>query len=236
MCDRWRRHERRHGDLRRSERRRPVSPPEIRQSARPDRRRHRDRQDRDPADDRRRLCRIRRAGLHGRRQRRPVGHRPGRRRQSARDRAGQAAQDRGLRRPRLPDDLLGPVRREGPSGAHHGDGDRSRADGPPAAAQRHAGRRAQHRLQGRRRAGPAAARLQGPADRAAMDGRERGLAHHQIRQRQQAVDRHHPARPADLAATGRRTLLRRARARSQGHDRPSTPQAWAPSTSSPPTA
>ena len=37
------------------------------------------------------------------------------------DRARQAAQDRRLRRPRLPDDLLGPVRREGPSGAHHGD-------------------------------------------------------------------------------------------------------------------
>src|SRR5215211_2514122 len=49
----------------------------------------------------------------------------------------------------------------------HGDGDRPGADGPPAAAQRHAGRRLEHRLQGCRRTGPAAARLQGPADGAA---------------------------------------------------------------------
>ena len=32
--------------------------------------------------------------------------------------------------------------------------------------------------------------------------------------------RHHPARAADAAAAGRRALLRRAGARSQGHDRP----------------
>ena len=54
----------------------------------------------------------------------------------------------------------------------------------------------EHRLQGRRRAGPAAARFQGPAERAAMDGGECRHAHHQVRQCQQAEHRHHPARAA----------------------------------------
>ncbi len=83
-----------------------------------------------------------------------------RRQQSAGARAREAARHRRLCRPRLPDDLLGPVRREGPSHPHDGERSGPGADGPPAAAQRDAGRRAQHRLQAGRPAGPAAARLQ----------------------------------------------------------------------------
>ena len=54
-------------------------------------------------------------------------------------------------------------------------------DGPAAAraharAERHPGGRAQHRLQARRRPGPAAARLQGPDGDPAGRGRERGPA------------------------------------------------------------
>ena len=66
---------------------------------------------------------------------------------------------------RLPGDLLGPVRRAGPSGPRHRGRDGPAAAGPPAGAERHPGGRAQHRLQGRRRPGPAAARPQGPAAR-----------------------------------------------------------------------
>ena len=48
---------------------------------------------------------------------------------------------------RVPGDLLGPVRRAGPPDPHHRLGDGAAAAGAPARAQRHPGRRAQHRLQ-----------------------------------------------------------------------------------------
>ena len=53
----------------------------------------------------------------------------------------------------------------------------------PARSQRHAGRRAQRRLQGRRRRGPAAPRPQGPAGDAAMVGEEAPRLDDQLRQR-----------------------------------------------------
>ena len=63
----------------------------------------------------------------------------------------------------FPVDLLGPVRRAGPSDPRHRDRDGAAAAGAAARSQRSAGRRAQRRLQDRRRRGPAAARLQGSA-------------------------------------------------------------------------
>ena len=122
---------------------------EIRQPPRPDRRRHRHRQDRDPAGHRRGLFRRRRAGLLRRREGRPRRASPGRcgdaqdslrarRRQlGIDDYAGYAAC------PAVFWDLFGekghPIRatvsRDGPAAA-----------GAPAGAQRDAGRRAQHRL------------------------------------------------------------------------------------------
>ena len=212
-----RRHERRR-DLRGSQRGRPVPPAEVCQSPRSGRRRDGDRQDRDPADHRRRFLRLWCPGLHGRREGRPFRCEPARRKQSAGAGACETARHRGLCRPRLPDGLLGPVRREGSSHPHDGERGRAGADGPAAAAQRDAGRRAQHRLQAGGPAGPAAARLQGPAGAAAMGRRECRHAHHRVRQCQQTVGRHHPAPAPDAQPAGRREVLRRAGARPRRHD------------------
>ena len=77
----------------------------------------------------------------------------------------------------FPVDVLGPVRRAGPSDPRHHLGDGAAAAVAPARSQRRAGRRAQHRLPHRRRAGAAAARPQGPARDARLRRRERGRAH-----------------------------------------------------------
>ena len=90
------------------------------QSPRPDHRRHRHRQDRHAAGDGRTLFGGRRAGLHGRRQRRPDRHLAGRRAQRPPDRTaaatapGHAGVQGGARH------LVGCVRREGPPAAGHG--------------------------------------------------------------------------------------------------------------------
>ena len=86
-----------------------------------------------------------------------VGRREGRVRQ-----ARQGARLR-LRAGRIPGDVLGPVRRAGPSGPRHHLRDGAAAAVAAAGSQRRPGRRAQHRLPRRRRAGTAAARPQGPA-------------------------------------------------------------------------
>ena len=129
----------------------------------------------------------------------------------AQDRAarGRARRHR-LRLCRGAGDLLGPVRRAGPSDPRHGGRDGAAAARAHAGAQRDPGGRAQHRLQARRRPGPAAARLQGPDRDPAGRGRERGRADHRLRQCQQGHDRHHPAPPAHAGAAGGRALLRRA--------------------------
>ena len=72
--------------------------------------------------------------------------------------------------------VLGPVRRAGPSDPDHGLGDGPAAARPAARSQRHPGRRAQRRLPGRRRPGPAAARPQGPAGADELRRRERAGA------------------------------------------------------------
>jgi hypothetical protein len=69
--------------------------------------------------------------------------------------------------------LLGPVGRAGPPGAHDGHRDGADAAGAHPRAERHAGGRAQRRLPGGRRGGPAAARHEGPA-RAAQPRRGAG--------------------------------------------------------------
>ena len=197
-----RRHERRR-DLRGSQRGGPVPAPEVCQSPRAGRGRHRHGQDRDAADHRGGFLGLRRAGLHGRREGRSLGRQPGRRQQSAGARARRAARHRGLCGPRLPDGLLGPVRREGPPHPHDGERSRAGVAGPPAAAQRDAGRRAQHRLQNRGRSGPPAARLQGSPGAAAMGRRECRHAHDRVRQCQQAISRHDPAPAPDAQPAGR---------------------------------
>ena len=126
-----------------------------------------------------------------------------------------------------PGDLLGRVRPAGPSGARDGGRDGPAAAGADAGAQRHPGRRAQHRLQARRRRGPAAARLQGPDARSCSHVAENARpADHHLRQCQQGHDRHHPAPPADARAAGRRELLRRAGAGAGRPDADHARRAW----------
>ena len=83
----------------------------------------------------------------------------------AKDAIRQARQGARLRLPagRIPGDLLGSVRRAGPSGARHHLRDGAAAAGAADGPQRRPGRRAQHRVSRRGRAGPAAARPEGPA-------------------------------------------------------------------------
>ena len=84
---------------------------------------------------------------------------------------------------RISRDLLGPVRRAGPSGARHDLRDGAAAAGAPDGSERCPGRRAEHRVSRRRRARAAAARPQGPARHARVHRRARQRAHHAIRQR-----------------------------------------------------
>ena len=133
-------------------------------------------------------------------------------------------------------DLFG---EQGPSGAHHGDA----RSGPLLLARLLKLNDTQEgvlnivfKVADEQR--PAAARLQGPAGHAAAWTAENaGSAHHRVRQRQHS-SRSAPssARLLTARAAGRRTLLRRAGARSRGHDRPRRRRAWASSTSSPPTS
>ena len=100
---------------------------------------------------------------------------PGDRKAAASERAQDDRRHR-LRPIAFPVDLLGHLRRAGPSGPRHDLGDGAAAPCPAARPQRHAGRRAQHRLQARRRARPAASRSQGFARRPAiMSATSRGI-------------------------------------------------------------
>ena len=73
----------------------------------------------------------------------------------------------------FPVDVLGPLRRAGPSGAGHGLGHGTAAPRPHPQSQRNAGRRAHARVQDRRRQRAAAARPQGLARAAAACGGQR---------------------------------------------------------------
>ena len=187
------------------------------QSPRADHRRHRHRQDRHPATAGRAVRQHRRAGLHGRRQGRPLRSR--RRRRQVRQ-AGQTAghaQGHRLAAGRQSGGVLGCVRRERPPGARHGFRHGAVAARPPARAQRHPGRRAATGVQDRRRQRPAAARSQGSARHGAERRRQRQAVHDRVRQHLGGLHRRHPARPARPGAAGRRQVLRRAHAR---HRRP----------------
>ena len=84
--------------------------------------------------------------------------------------------ERGLPEPQsrgLPGDAVGRLRRAGPPGARHRVGHGPAAAVAHAGAERNAGRRAQPRLQDRRRPWPAAAGHEGPARDAAAPGRQR---------------------------------------------------------------
>ena len=191
---------------------------QSRQPPRPDRGRDRHRQDRHPAGPRRRLFARRRAGVRRRREGRPRRAGDGR----IADRQGARRADRARRRDR-PDrlrlwrqsgHLLGSLRRAGPPDPHHRFGDGAAAAGAADGAQRDAGRRAQHRLPRRRRAGAAAAQPRGPAGVAGPLRRECG-------QPFGAPTAMSPSRAsgsiqraiAPARKPGRRPLLRRARAR-----------------------
>ncbi len=143
---------------------------------------------------------------------------PGRRGQPEARRARRHGRPRRLRAARLSDGVLGPVRRAGPSDPDHGVRDGAAAAGAAARPERDPGGRPQHRLQGRRRAGPAAARSQGSArpDELRRRARQRPVA--AVRPGQHRLGRRDPAPPADPRAAGRRPLLRRAGARHQGSD------------------
>ena len=123
------------------------------------------------------FSRRRRAGVRRRREGRPLRHRGAGRAEGL---PAEARRRHRLCR-RIParrdaGDLLGPVRRAGPPDPHHGLGDGAAAAGAADGPQRDAGRRAQHRLQARRRGGAAAARPEGPAgaaSRTSPSGRRR---------------------------------------------------------------
>ena len=187
-----------------------AHPAQARQPARSDRRRHRHGQDRDPANHGRGLFGRRRAGLPGRRQRRSLRHVPAGPDGRLPGRARRPDRPQRLRAGQLPGRLLGRLRQAGPSDPHHDQRDGPPAPRQPARPERDPDRRPQHRLPDRRRRRPAAARPQGPALAAHLPRRqfERGLD--PLRQRQQGLDRRHPARPAPPPAAGRAQVLRRA--------------------------
>ena len=139
-----------------------------------------------------------------------VGQQEGRPRQ-----ARQRHRPRRLDQHLLPDRVLGPVRRAGPSRARHRAGDGAAAAVAPAGAQRDAGGRAQHPVPGGGRRGHAAARPQGPARHGQRRRPARQILDDQIRQRRRHLRRRHPAPPAGAGGAGRRQLLRRAGARHQ---------------------
>ena len=138
-----------------------------------------------------------------RHQGRSLRHRGGRRREG---RIRQARQGAGLRlrARRIPGDLLGSVRRAGPSGARHhlrdGSAAAVAADGP----ERRPGRRAQHRVSRGGRAGAAAARPEGPARDARLHRRARRGADDPVRQRLESDHRHDPAPASGAGKPGRR--------------------------------
>ena len=143
---------------------------------------------------------------------------------------------RRLRLRRLPGDLLGSVRRTGPPDPHHRGRDGPVADRPPAGAHRRPGRRAQHRLPGRRRAGLAAARPRGSAGAAGLGRRERRRPRPRIRQCRRRLGRRDPARAAGAREPGRRALVRRTGAGACRSDGAPPPRGAAGSRSSPPTS
>ena len=110
-----------------------------------------------------------------------------------------------------PGDFLGPVRRARPAHPH----DRFR-DGPAAAvsphgSERRARRRAQYRLQNRRRRKASAIDAGKFADPARGACRARRHAHHEIRQRHQSLGRLDPAFAARARPARRGAFLRQAR-------------------------
>ena len=155
---------------------------EIRQPARPGDRRDRHRQDGDAADPRRRIFERRRAGLLRRRQGRSVGHRDDGRGQGFPRRAGRGGEARPVRIPGIPGDLLGSVRRAGPSDPRHGLGDGAAAPVAADEPDRGAGRHHQHRLPHRRRGGAAASRHEGSAGAAGQHRRARRRDRRALRQ------------------------------------------------------
>ena len=152
---------------RQSLRRVHLAPP--RQPPRADHRRHRHRQDRDAAGPGRGLLRPGRSGVLRRRERRPFRHRGGRRsrspgsrpatRRSATRRTSQAY-------PVIFWDLFG---EQGPADPRDGFRDGAAAAVPPDGSERGAGRRAQYRLQDRRRRKASAHRSQGHAGRCSQN-------------------------------------------------------------------
>ena len=189
-----------------------------RQPPRPGRRRHRHGQDRHADDDRRGLLAHGRAGVHGR-----CEGRRGRPGDAGRDERQAAGTDQGHRHRRLRQrsqsgGVLGPVRQERPSGAHHRERDRAYPALAHPRVERHPERRARHRLQARRRPRPAPARSRRPA-RPARARRGRAQGHLDLlRPGQRAVDRRNPARAAAPGAGRRRDVLRRAGARTRRPD------------------
>ena len=198
---------------------RPCEMPALpRQPARAGGRRHRHRQDRDPADPwpraspapgsrcsaptSRATCRASPARASPTRSSSPRP-RPRRRRISPRG---------------LPGGVLGRLRPAGPPVARHRGRDGPAAAGPHARAQRHPGGRAQHRLQAGRRRRAAAARLQGPARHPRPCRGARGRAARPLRPGQQDHHRHHPAPAAGAGTGGRRAVLRRAGPGAAGPD------------------
>ena len=174
---------------------------QARQPPRHRHRRDRHRQDRDVAGAGRGLLARRRSGVRRRHQERSVRHlrpRPG---PGFRRQARQRHRD-GLPARRISRDLLGSVRRAGPPGARDDLRNGPAAAGPHHEPERNPGRRAQHRLQDRRRAGDAAARSQGSAGDAHLHRRECRVAHQGIRQRIFGLRRHHSA-PACWCSTTR---------------------------------
>ena len=129
--------------------------------------------------------------------------------------------------------VLGRVRQTRASDSRDGVRSGAAAARAAAAIERHAGRRAESRVQDRRRRRAAAARPQGPARDAAARRRARSRVHDGVRQRLGRVDRRDPARTARARDAGRRADLRRADAEHRRSAcRPRT--AAASSTSSPP--
>ena len=177
-------------DLHRQEHQAGISGAAARQPPRPRDRRDRHRQDRVAAGAGGRFLQRGRSGLRRRHQGRSLRHRRARQRQGAARQARQGDRHR-LRAGSLPRRVLGPLRRAGAPGARNHLRDGTAAALAPARSQRHAGRRAQHRLPHRRRAGAAAARPEGSARAAAAHRRERQAAHDDLRQR---LESHRSAR------------------------------------------
>ena len=150
--------------------------------------------------------------------------------------ARQGDRPRRLVQHRLPDRVLGPVRRAGPPHPRHRAGHGAAAAVAPARAQRDAGGRAQHHVPRGGRRGHAAARPEGPARHGQRRRPARQVADDQVRQRRRHLGRRHPAPPAGAGGAGRQQLLRRAGARHQRLHPHRRRTAAASSTSSPPTS